>query len=489
MELRVLGPMEVVVDSHPIELGTRMHRAVLSLLVMELDRVVSVDRLTDCLWGDEPPPTATNALQVYVSGLRKILDPQRAPGAASQILVTQSPGYVLRVPPNAIDAVRFEALTAEGQSLLGAERPAAAYDVLGLGLNLWRGSAYQDLEFESFLQPEIARLSELRATAAEARAEALLALGRHTEAVLDIDRLVSEDPLRERRWGLLALALYRAGRQGDALRALHGARQTLGEQLGVDLGPDLCRLERDILDHRPTLDWRPPVEQPATAMRRVPLRHANGGGMLALFPKSAPLARRWSKTSPVRAPGERPFGFSAADMTSAVAPFAISGSDPALYPDTPFQILYAADVDLEMAGGGVLATGRQLFTVAAGTEFFVQLLGLDDIPPTVGEYPQTSSEAIPYLFDPAHNGARDFEVIIDGASTAIGPDYLVGPVPVAGREGAHTLALAAFIRALSPGAHTVVIRGGLFGRAHAETFGIAFIQEEFTYVVEVLPAD
>lgn len=486
MELRVLGPMEAVLGTGTVDLGTRKQRAVLSLLLMDLDRVVSVDRLVDCLWGDEPPPTASNALQVYISALRKILEPDRGPGVASRLLLTQAPGYVLRMPPHAVDASRFEAMVAEGQALLSAGRPAPAYDVLTLGVNLWRGPAYQDLEFERFVQAEVARLNDLRDTAADARAEALLALGRQGEAVVELERLVIEDPLSERRWALLALALYRDGRQGNALRALSRARQTLGEELGLDPGPELRRLEHDILDQAARLDWRPPAEQPPTPVRRVPLRHANGGGMYALFPEIAPAGRRRSRRSAVVPADGRPKGMSLTDMAASVARFTLSGNDPKLYPETPFQVLFASDVDVEMVAGGVVASGRNMFTVTAGTEFFVPVFILDDALPVVPGFPSACSEAASYVFDPATCGARDFEIVIDGVATAIGPEYLVGPIP-AGDTGIHVLTLGAFLGPLTLGPHTVVIRGGVFGRAHAETFGIAFIQEEFTYLVEVVP--
>jgi DNA-binding SARP family transcriptional activator len=488
VEVRVLGPMELVVGSHPTDLGTRMHRALLSLLLMDLGRVVSVDRLVDCMWGEEPPPTATNALQVYVSRLRKILEPNRPAGVASGILVTQSPGYLLRVRPEAVDARRFESMVAEGQALLAAGRPAAAHDVLRLGLGLWRGTAYQDLEFETCVQPEVARLNGLRATAAEAKAEALLAMGRHGEAVSDLDRLVAEDALRERRWGLLALALYRDGRQSDALRALNRARHTLGEELGLELGPHLRRLEREILEHGADLEWRPPVEQPPTPIRRIPMRHASGAGMLDLFPATAPLTEDWPKPSSVLPPDACPNGWSLTDMAAAVAPFTMSGNDPARCPTTPFQILFATDVDLEMVAGGVAATGRGMFTVSADTEFFVPLFSVDDGAPAVAGFPKAPSDSIPYFFDPAQYGGRDFEVVVDGTTTALGPEYLVGPTPLGDEDNLSVLTLAAFVGRLSPGAHTVVARGGVFGRAQADTFGIAFVQEEFTYLVTVLPA-
>ncbi|HEX2046332.1 MAG TPA: BTAD domain-containing putative transcriptional regulator [Acidimicrobiales bacterium] len=487
MELRVLGPMEVVAGSRPVDLGPRMHRAVLSLLVMELDRVVSVDRLTDCLWGDDPPPTATSALQVYVSGLRKALDPDRAPGAASRVLVTQAPGYVLRIPRHAIDAFRFEALAAEGRALLDSQRPAAAYDVLGLGLGLWRGSPYQDLEFESFLQAEIARLNDLRATAAEARAEALLALGRHSDAVADAERLVAEEPLRERRWGLLALALYRDGRQGDALRALSRARRTLGEELGLDLGPDLCRLEHDILEHRPSLDWQPPLDRRPSTVRRVPLLHGvDVGSMLAS--SVGPLATRLPETGPVMPADECPHGFSLGEVAAAVSSFQLNGNDPKYLPDTPFQILHLQDVNVEIVGGGMLGTGDRSFTVAAGTVCFVPIWVIDDRPPVTPGFPSTASSAAAWFFDPAHSGGRDFQIVVDGRSTPIGAEYVTGPAPIVGDEQHHAITLAAFLRPLNPGTHVVIVRGGVFGRGAAEAHRISFMQEELTYTVEVLPA-
>ncbi len=425
VELRVLGPIELAAGSRLIDLGTRMHRAVLSILVMEADRVVSLDRLIDNLWGDDPPQTATKALQVYISGLRKALDPNRPPGVPSGILVTQPPGYVLRVPPGVIDANRFEMLADEGQALLAAGRPDAACDALDRSLRLWRGPAYEDVAFESFLQTEIARLNELRAGAAEARVEAVLALGRHAEAVVDVDRMVVEEPLRERRWELLALALYRGGRQGDALRVLNRARRTLGEELGLEPGPDLRRLERDILAQSPALDWRPPPENTSSAIRRVPAGRATEL-ILSLAPDAPPTAPERSSTAAVLPPGECPHGFSLADMAAAIAPFTMSGNDPTEYPDTPFQILHVASFDLQMIAGGTLATGTQLFTVPAGTQFYLPIFSVTDVPPVVGVFPATAAEAVPYFFDPAHHGGRDFEVVVDGTPTAIGSEYLAG---------------------------------------------------------------
>jgi hypothetical protein len=141
-----------------------------------------------------------------------------------------------------------------------------------------------------------------------------------------------------------------------------------------------------------------------------------------------------------------------------------------------------------MVAGGVVATGRGTFTVAADTEFFVPLFYVDDSAPVVPGFPKAPSDSIPYFFDPAQYGGRDFEVVVDGTAAEIGPEYLVGPTPLAGEDNLSVLTLAAFVGRLSPGAHTIVARGGFFGRGNADTFGIAFVQEEFTYLVNVLPA-
>ena len=257
MEFRVLGPMEVWEGDRCVDVGPRMHRAVLALLVMQPNRVVSVDHLVDHLWGEDPPATAETTLRGYVAGLRRALEPGRPARTPPAMLLTHSPGYLLRVPPSAIDAARFEAAVAEGRELAAAGRARAARDVLGRALELWRGAPYADLAYETFVGPEAARLTELRAVAAEARAEADLAVGDHAGVVGELERLVAAEPLRERRWELYALALYRCGRQAEALRALERARRTLAEELGIEPRPPLRQLESDILAQAPTLDWIP----------------------------------------------------------------------------------------------------------------------------------------------------------------------------------------------------------------------------------------
>lgn len=283
MEFRVLGPMDVVNGAHPVELGPRMPRAVLALLILNANRAVSLDRIVDQLWGENPPPTAGTAVQGYVSGLRRSLEPGRAPRTQARVIVTQAPGYLLDVPAEAVDAIRFETLTGRGRAALGDGRPEAAGAALRKGLALWRGAPYGDLAYETFVQREIARLAELRSAASEALVEADLALGDLTSVVGDLEWLLDADPLRERRWELLALAYYRTGRQADALRAVSRARRILAEELGLEPGPSLRKLEHDILVQSPALDWTAPTLDWTTPVgvgdrrRRVTLEGVQAG--------------------------------------------------------------------------------------------------------------------------------------------------------------------------------------------------------------------
>lgn len=486
MEFRVLGPVEVTDGPRTIDLGSRMHRAMLSLLVVNAGRVVSLDRFIDCLWGDDPPASATNALQVYVSGLRKILEPERPVKAGSGVLVRRSPGYVLQVPTTAIDAFRFELLAEEGRALLDAGRPGPACDTLGRALGLWRGPPYEDLAFESFLQNEIARLNELRATTAEARAEGLLAQGHADEAVLDAERLVGEDPLRELRWELVALALYRHGRQGEALRALSRARTVLAEELGVEPGAALRRLERDILAQSPELEWRVPERQQSGAARRVPFRHVprvlSGYGLPDGSAPAASVGR-----GAVLPPDECPFGFSLASMSVLATTFTMDGNNPARYPHTPFQILYTASLEVAPVATGCFVSGGNVFAVKSGTRLYATLLVMNDIPPVIGTFPETPDEARAYFLDDALYGGRDFEVVVDGVRTAIDADYLAGPVSLPDLEGIRVVTLGAFLGPLGEGTHTVTVRGGIFGAGVAEEYDVSFLQINATYTIDVRP--
>jgi predicted ATPase/DNA-binding SARP family transcriptional activator len=257
VEFKVLGQMEVSGGAGAIEIRPRMPRAVLAVLVLNANRVVSVDQLIDALWGEDPPPAATGALQAYISNLRRLLEPDRPRGAPAKLLVTQTPGYVLRIDPSTVDAHRFAGLVEQARAHMEHGDHQAARDALQRGLNLWRGAPYADFAFEPFFQLEVSRLSELRRGAYESLMEAELGLGRHAAVVADLERMVAEEPLRERRWELLATALYRSGRQAEALRAVSEARRRLGDELGIDISAPLRQLESDILVQSPSLDWTP----------------------------------------------------------------------------------------------------------------------------------------------------------------------------------------------------------------------------------------
>ena len=242
MEFRLLGPLEVLDSDRPVPLGRGRQRALFALLLIHANEVVSTDRLIDQLWGEAPPRTALKSVQVYVSRLRKELGDGR--------LVTSPPGYVLRTDPPEVDVCRFERLVADADGV----DPQLAADRLRSALELWRGPPLTDLAYEPFAQAEIARLEELRAAATEKRIDADLACGRHAELIGELESLVAQHPLWERLRSQLMLALYRSGRQADALAAYRKARRELSEGLGLEPGEELRALEQAILRHDPSLD-------------------------------------------------------------------------------------------------------------------------------------------------------------------------------------------------------------------------------------------
>ncbi|MET8160635.1 BTAD domain-containing putative transcriptional regulator [Sphaerisporangium sp. NPDC005289] len=251
----VLGPVTAWDGAgSAIALKGPRHRAVLARLVVARRRVVPVTHLVDDLWED-PPAGAVGAVRTFVAALRRALEPERPPRAPSRLLVTEGPGYALRADPGSVDAWRFEQAVAAAATL----PPTQALVRLEEALGWWRGPAYADFTAEHWARAERARLAELRLHAVERQAETRLALGPAAEAVPDLDAHVTEHPWREDAWRLLALALYRAGRQGDALAVLRRARTLLIEQLGVDPGPALRRLEADILHQADHLTPAPPA--------------------------------------------------------------------------------------------------------------------------------------------------------------------------------------------------------------------------------------
>src|SRR6266851_9023119 len=258
-QFSLLGPLSLSRDGEPTAIGGQKPRALLAALLLEPNRVVSRDRLIDALWGELPPDTARNTIQVYVSQLRKLL-----PDVA---LETAPPGYRLVVDPETVDLFRFVRLGDEGRSRLADGDAAGAAETLRAALGLWRGAPIADLAEEPFAQAEIARLEELRLATLEDRIDADLALGRHGQLVPELERLVVEHPLRERLRAQLMLALYRAGRQADALAVYQRVRKTLVDELGIEPGEALRKLERAILAHDPSLGITPAS---TGSPRRVP---------------------------------------------------------------------------------------------------------------------------------------------------------------------------------------------------------------------------
>jgi DNA-binding SARP family transcriptional activator len=274
LEFRILGPLEVVANGRPLELGRRKQRAVLAILLVHANRVVSLDRLVDELWGSDPPAQAIGSLQAYVSHLRRLLEPERSARTPAEVLVSQRPGYRLMVAGGALDASRFETLTSTGRALLEAGTYDEAASVLAEGLQLWRGPVLADFADASFVSVERARLEELQLVAEEDRAAAELALGRHTTLIAELEHLVAAHPFREGLHGLWMLALYRSGRQADALRAYQEARQVLRDELGIDPSAQLRQLEADILRQAPQLDWRPARLSPTEPVPPSPASEA-----------------------------------------------------------------------------------------------------------------------------------------------------------------------------------------------------------------------
>jgi predicted ATPase/DNA-binding SARP family transcriptional activator len=262
LSYRLLGPLEVYDGDRPLQLGGTKQRALLAMLLLNANRVVSSDRLIDALWGEKPPETAQTALQVHVSHLRKLLEPDQG-RRGHEVLVTQAPGYVLRTGEEQLDTVGFDRLLESGRDALAGGRAELATRTLAEALSLWRGPPLAEFSYEAFAQVEIDRLGALHLEALEERIEADLALARHAEVVGELEALVVEHPLRERLRRQLMLALYRSGRQAEALGAYQDARRVLVDELGIDPSTELQALEKAILNQDPTLA----VEAGAPAVR------------------------------------------------------------------------------------------------------------------------------------------------------------------------------------------------------------------------------
>ena len=279
MHVRVLGDLEVIVDQQTVDLGGPKPKALLAHLVAAEGRPVAVEQLIAQIWGEEPPARVEASLQSYVARLRRVLEPERDPGSQAQRLRTHAGAYSLTLTADDVDARRFVVLVRDARKRAAAE-PDAAVQLYEEALALWHGDPYPSLSGPT-LEAEATRLAELRLGAVTQMWELRLNRGEHADAVAELEQLTRLHPLREQLWGLLALALYRSSRQGDALAALRRLRENLAEELGVDPSPELRRLEEAILRQEPALSPPPapavvtdrasPAEEPESAGVEDPL--------------------------------------------------------------------------------------------------------------------------------------------------------------------------------------------------------------------------
>jgi DNA-binding SARP family transcriptional activator/tetratricopeptide (TPR) repeat protein len=253
LRVGVLGPVTAWYGQEELRVGQPRQQAVLGILAMRANRVISRGELVDAVWGQDPPASAEGGIYTYVAGLRRVIEPTRSARGPGRVLVSSGAGYVLHLVPGQPDAVAFEQQLARARQLRKNGDPAGAVDALEGALGLWRGIAFAGVP-GPFAETERVRLAELRSGAAEERADVLLALGRHEEVVPDLTVLVADHPLRERMRGLLMIALYRGGRHAEALRVFTDGRHVLAEELGIDPGTELSRIHQQVLNCDPALD-------------------------------------------------------------------------------------------------------------------------------------------------------------------------------------------------------------------------------------------
>ena len=252
LRVGVLGPVMAWYGDQELPVGQPRQQAVLGILAMRANRVISRGELVDAVWGQDPPASAEGGIYTYVAGLRRVIEPNRSLRGPGRVLVSSGAGYVLHLVPGQPDAVAFEQDLGRARQLRKAGDAAGAVSALNSALSLWRGIAFAGVP-GPFADTERVRLGELRSAAAEERADVLLALGRHEEVVPDLTAMVADHPLRERMRGLLMVALYRCGRQAEALRVFAEGRRVLAEELGIDPGGDLSRIHQQVLTMDPAL--------------------------------------------------------------------------------------------------------------------------------------------------------------------------------------------------------------------------------------------
>jgi DNA-binding SARP family transcriptional activator/tetratricopeptide (TPR) repeat protein len=276
LRVGVLGPVTAWYGQEELRVGQPRQQAVLGILAMRANRVISRGELVDAVWGQDPPASAEGGIYTYVAGLRRVIEPTRSARGPGRVLVSSGAGYVLHLVPGQPDAVAFEQQVTRARQLRKNGDPVAAVEALEGALGLWRGVAFAGVP-GPFAETERVRLAELRSGAAEERADVLLSLGRHEEVVPDLTALVADHPLRERMRGLLMIALYRGGRHGEALRVFDEGRHVLAEELGIDPGTELSRIHRQVLNGDPALNLAAGQKPDLTTSRSAPPRPRQAG--------------------------------------------------------------------------------------------------------------------------------------------------------------------------------------------------------------------
>jgi YVTN family beta-propeller protein len=305
----VLGPLQVLRDGTPVSIGGAQQRAVLAFLLVERERAVSVEQIADALWGEHPPAGYAATIQTYVFHLREVVEPDRAKGDPPGVLVTEPGGYRLKVDPAAVDAADFERLIKSGESFIVRGLPAEGAADLSRALSLWRGSVLADLAGYDFVARLGSRLDELRLRAAESRIDAELALGEHASMIAELNSLAESNPLREHLQAQRILALYRAGRQAEALAAFRSVRGRLMDELGIEPGAELTNLHQSILNQDAGLLLKRPQPEVTQPNERavLPLAHRAFRGLVAVCVVSAVVlaavavyGARYSRSSSLR---------------------------------------------------------------------------------------------------------------------------------------------------------------------------------------------
>ncbi|MCY7301717.1 MAG: winged helix-turn-helix domain-containing protein, partial [Thermoleophilia bacterium] len=400
----VLGPLEVRIGGQVVGLGGAKQRAVLAMLLLQANEIVSSDRLIAGLWGESPPETASTALHGYVSQLRKLLEPTREARTSGTLLETRPPGYALRVEEGQLDLQRFERLVASARRDLAEARSERASVALAEALGLWRGAPLSDLTGQPFADVEARLLEELRLAAQEDRLDADLALGRQRGLIPELESLIRQNPLRERLHEQLILALYRAGRQADALQAYADTRRVLVDELGIEPGRNLKSLERAILLQDPALDL-------------APLSGEFAGSAASRQPSSGQGDRREPAASSLPGSRRRWTAILVACVLAAVAAFALrtapGGAPPARADAVPGNSVALVDPDSD----GVVArvgVGHHPTSISAG-EGVVWVLNGDD--QTISRIDEATKRAKTFAI-----GATPTEIVAGAGAVWVGVD-------------------------------------------------------------------